>query len=119
MYVRWPQVQNLKRLRLFTVDFCHAGQPRMWTVLIGENGTAKTTLLQAIALAATGSKQVNTLAGPIVKHLRDRRGSAPLAIDAKFEFSSQGRDGENHPLLKKIPAHLGLSSHVGLEVGST
>lgn len=120
MYVRRLQVQNLKRLRSFTVDFCHAGQPRMWTVLIGENGTAKTTLLQAIALAATGSKQVNTLAGPIVKHLRDRRSSAPLAIDAKFEFSSQGRDGENHPLLKKkIPAHLGLSSRVDLEVGST
>jgi hypothetical protein len=119
MYVRWLQVQNLKRLRRFTVDFCHVGQPRMWTVLIGENGTAKTTLLQAIALAATGSKQVNTLAGPIVKHLRDRRSVAPLAIDAKFEFSSQGRDSENHPLLKKIPAHLGLSSHVGLDVGST
>ena len=119
MYVRQLYVQNLKRLRDFEVDFRHRGRPRMWTVLIGENGTAKTTLLQAIALAATGAKQVNTLAGPVVKHLRDRRGQLPMAIDATFEFPAHARDVDIHPLLRKIPPRVGISSQVCLEAGST
>ena len=45
----------MKLLRDFTLDFNTAdGAPRMWTVIIGPNGTAKTTILQAIALAAAG-----------------------------------------------------------------
>src|SRR5258708_7320913 len=119
MYVRRLHVQNLKRLRDFRLDFRHAGQPRMWTVLIGENGTAKTTLLQAIALAATGSKQVNTLAGPVVRHLRDRRSGANLEIEVEFEFTRLASGHDVHPLLKKLPKQLGLSSDVSLEPDST
>lgn len=126
MYVRRLHVQNLKRLRDFQLDFRHGGHPRMWTVLIGENGTAKTTLLQAIALAAAGSKQVNTLAGPIVRHLRDRRGDAPLKIYVEFEFTpSAGPRSGVHPLLRKHPTlregsgRPGLFSLVSLDAGST
>jgi predicted ATP-binding protein involved in virulence len=121
MYVRRLHVQNLKRLRDFRLDFRHAGHPRMWTVLIGENGTAKTTLLQAIALAATGSKQVNTLAGPVVRHLRDRRGKAPLEIEVEFEFTPRAATQPDvHELLTKSKKQLGLTSHVSLDAnGST
>ena len=45
----------------------------MWTVIIGENGTAKTSILQAIALTAAGQLHVNGLAQPVIGHLRDRR----------------------------------------------
>jgi hypothetical protein len=120
MYVRHLHVQNLKRLRDFRMDFRHGGQPRMWTVLIGENGTAKTTLLQAIALAATGSKQVNTLAGPVVRHLRDRRSEQRLEIQVEFEFTPwTTTESDVHELLDKVPKQLGLSSFVGLDAGST
>jgi hypothetical protein len=125
MYVRRLHVQNLKRLRDFRLDFRHADQPRMWTVLIGENGTAKTTLLQAIALAATGSKQVNTLAGPVVRHLRDRRGKDTLEIEVDFEFTPSAGADEFHPFLVKPSKRLrpskrlGLRSFVYLEPGST
>ena len=119
MYLRLLQVRNLKRLRDFRLDFLHEGTPRMWTVLIGENGTAKTTLLQAIALAATGGKQVNTLAGPIVRHLRDRRAADTMSISARFEFSDRARAPKAHPFLKKLPKELGLLSGVLLEKDST
>ena len=119
MYVRRLHVQNLKRLRDFQLDLRHAGRPRMWTVLIGENGTAKTTLLQAIALAATGSRQVNTIAGPVVKHLCDRRRDARLEIDVEFEFTPSASTRDVHPLLSRPPKQLGLRSHVSLESGST
>jgi len=121
MYIRQLHVDHLKRLRDFKLDFTDKhGEPRMWTVLIGENGTAKTTILQAIALAAAGSKQVNTIAGPIVKHIRDRREDKPMTIDAYFDFTPRS-DGEKfHPLTPKQSSHgLQLHSHVSLEAAST
>lgn len=117
MYIRKLHVERLKRLRDFSLDFLHEGRPRMWTVLIGENGTAKTTLLQAIALAATGSSLVNTLATSIVGQLRDRRAREGLTIRACFEFADLTRVA--HPLLKKVPKNLGLESEVWLPKDST
>jgi len=119
MYIRELRIERLKRLRDFSLDFLYEGKPRMWTVLIGENGTAKTTLLQAIALAATGSKQVNTLAGPIVRHLRDRRVDQAMGIVAKFEFVDLSHAAGAHPLIKKMPKRLGLTSLVNLGKNST
>lgn len=117
MYIRQLNVYGLKRLRDFRLDFTHDDKLRMWTVLIGENGTAKTTLLQAIALAAAGSKQVNTLAGPVVRHLRDRRADKHMLILSMFEFVTVSR--ATHPSLKRFPRRLQLVSTVHLTANST
>jgi hypothetical protein len=124
MYIRHLRINHLKRLGTFEIDFSHHGKPRMWTVLIGENGTAKTTLLQAIALAAAGSKHVNELAGSSVKHLRDRRSDTEeMLIDARFDFTPRSLDATLpiHPALSEDQsrANLQLLSHVSLEPGST
>jgi hypothetical protein len=125
MYIRHLKVEHLKRLSAFELDFTHRGEPRMWTVMIGENGTAKTTLLQAIALAAAGFKEVSGLAGSTVKHLRDRRTEERMAIDATFAFGPSSRKGGKtvHPHLphqeERKPTELLLRSQVSLEAGST
>jgi hypothetical protein len=125
MYIRHLRVENLKRLADFELDFTHRGEPRMWTVLIGENGTAKTTLLQAIALAAAGFKEVSGLAEETVAHLRDRRSEERMSIDATFEFGpiSRGLSKLVHPHLglrgRRKPAEVLLRSHVNLKAGST
>ena len=62
MWLREIRVKNLKRLRDFTLSLAdEKGRPRMWTVLIGPNGTGKTSVLQAIALAAAGVADANEL----------------------------------------------------------
>lgn len=125
MYLRHLKVENLKRLRDFELDLTHRGQPRMWTVLIGENGTAKTTLLQAIALAAAGFKEVSGLAGSTVKHLRDRRSEESMYVDATFAFGPRSLEGGKaiHPHLKlpsgRRPAECSLRSQVSLPAGVT
>ncbi|MCP3142278.1 AAA family ATPase [Pyxidicoccus xibeiensis] len=125
MYIRHLKVEHLKRLAAFELDFTHRGAPRMWTVMIGENGTAKTTLLQAIALAAAGFREVSGLAGSAVKHLRDRRYEAPMLIDAAFAFGPQSRKGGKtiHPHMPSAsehkPAELMLQSLVRLDAGAT
>lgn len=90
MYLRSLSVKHLKRLRDFELSLTNDdGTPRMWTVLIGENGSGKTSVLQAIALAASGKLLVNDVAGSSFVHLRDRRTQSPLAINAVFTVSSQ------------------------------
>lgn len=90
MYLRHLHVQNVKLLRDVKIDFVGAGgRPRMWTVFVGENRSCKTTLLQTIAAAASGSDQATHLATDVVYSWPDlRRSKAELSIDATFELGS-------------------------------
>lgn len=119
MYLRQLKIKHLKRISELALDFEHDGRPRMWTVLIGENGTAKTSILQAIALAAAGQRQVNTLARPIVRHLRDRRSEHDLKVEATFDFTPRSRASRDaHPNAAGGEV-VGLSSSIQLSNGST
>ena len=71
MYISSIRIQNLKLLRDFQLDFGPPESPRMWTVLIGENGLCKTSILRAIAMTAVGYVRANQLAD--VPSLADRR----------------------------------------------
>jgi hypothetical protein len=120
MWLRELRVKNLKRLRDFTLTLRGAdGEPRKWTVIIGPNGTGKTSLLQAAALAAAGSFRADDLVKDIRASLPDKRqeqsvpfragmkaGSrlrrtryAEVEIVADFVFGPTGRDSADvHPL---------------------
>lgn len=91
MYLRKIRIQRMKRIRDLTLEMpAVGGAPRMWTVLIGENGTAKTSILQAIALAAAGKNQVNSVATRRVDQYRDRRtDDEDLDVEATFTFTPE------------------------------
>jgi hypothetical protein len=59
------------------------GTPRMWTVFVGENGTCKTTLLRAIALALAGSASANRLVDNPIAYF-DRRSGEEGSISVGF-----------------------------------
>lgn len=63
MYVEELFVDGVKRFRDFKLSFRGTGSDlKQVTVLIGENGTGKSTLLQCIALAAVGNLRLNDIA---------------------------------------------------------
>lgn len=98
MYLRHLQLQNVKLLRNFQLPFTRPdGTPRMWTVIIGENGLCKTTLLQAIALAALGKDRANQLGD--IPSLRDLRNpAAEVRLQAEFGFGELGHGlGRSYP----------------------
>ncbi|WP_160174663.1 hypothetical protein [Archangium violaceum] len=85
MYITRLHVKNMKLMRDLAFDFTYEGKPRLWTAFVAENGACKTTLLQAIALAASGPERSNQLADvPALPDLR--RVGAAVQIDANFEF---------------------------------
>lgn len=88
MYITRLHAKNIKLLRHLTLDFTHENRPRMWTVFIAESGACKTTLLQAIALAASGTERANQLAD--VASLPDMRQAEPsVRLSADFQFGTQ------------------------------
>ncbi|WP_309896772.1 AAA family ATPase [Archangium sp.] len=88
MYITRLHVKNLKLMRDLALDFTHEGKPRMWTAFVAENGACKTTLLQAIALAASGSDRANQLAD--VPSLPDlRHPDESVQISAHFKFGDR------------------------------
>ncbi|HSN97099.1 MAG TPA: AAA family ATPase [Candidatus Nanopelagicales bacterium] len=101
MLLRDLKLRGLKRIEALDLDFKDAdGSPRPWTVIIGRNGTAKTTILQAIALAAAGGFRANSLVEDIRESLPDkRRPSEPALIEANFTFGPVGQHPSHHPLL--------------------
>lgn len=88
MYVRNLRVRNVKLLRDVHVDFVDAnGNPRMWTVFVGENRLCKTTLLQTIAAAACGADRGTQLVTDVIASWPDLRNPVPLSVEAEFGFS--------------------------------
>jgi hypothetical protein len=121
MYLRNLHLQNLRLIRDLELSFVDGdGQPRMWTVLIGRNGTGKTSILQAIALAAVGHLRANLLAGSSSVSMPDRRNpNAPLSIDGWFGF---GRLGDGQHRRREYPGLPGkppvLRSQLSMAPGS-
>lgn len=126
MYLRKLRIQNVKRLRDFTLDFTNPdGTPRMWTVLIGENGTAKTTILQCIAMLAAGEKGANQLATPIIRHLHTRRSEGQpegqkAELQAMFDLPAEApfRIGAEDPIWHTSSGSRGIVSELDLRPGS-
>ena len=99
MYIRNLEIKNLKLIRDLKINFSRGGEPRMWTVLVGRNGLCKTSILQAIALAASGPTRANQLADP--PSMRDRRKpSEVVQWVASFEFGRLNAGFRAYPDVK-------------------
>ncbi len=118
MYLRDLHIQNLKLLKDLRLSFTENGKPRMWTVIIGENGTCKTSILQAIALAAAGAPHINGLIENNTGAFRDKRSArATMAIQAEFGLSDTHRASRHYPGFSssdKPPGEVIVHSHVAL-----
>ncbi len=102
MLLRNITIRNLRLLRDLTISFEHKdgpkrGQPRQWTVFIGRNGTGKTSILQAIALAAAGNAGAIKLSDKVREQLPDVRSQGGATIEANFSFGAIGQKYGERP----------------------
>lgn len=105
MYLRELHIQNLKLLRDLRLSFTRNGAPRLWTVIVGENGLCKTSILRAIALAAAGVDRANQLADTTpLPDRRQRRAAVKIAAD--FVFAEEHVERRTYPGFGR--RHMGL-----------
>jgi predicted ATP-dependent endonuclease of OLD family len=65
MYLHKIRLENIKCFENIELDFTYGrNKPRLMTVILGDNGVGKTTLLQAIAITLGGEKVSNFLMKP-------------------------------------------------------
>lgn len=84
MYIERLHVNNVRLLAEQEFSFVNAdGSPRLWTVIVGENGVCKSTILQAIALAAMGPKLGSALVQD-AQRLRKVNSSEAASMTAAF-----------------------------------
>lgn len=100
MFIRNLKVSGIKLLRDFELSFLNSdGTPRQWTMLVGENGLCKTTVLQCIALAASGRSVSNAIADKSwVASLLDKRNEPEQAeIKAELGFRTNSHHARTYP----------------------
>jgi len=110
LYLQALRVTNLKILADQAFSFLNEdGSPRLWTVFVGDNGLCKTTLLQAIALAASGDKLARALVDDADDYRHINNSGEQTSIEADFVImgppSETGVQGEfeegAHPAANK------------------
>ncbi|WP_428263308.1 AAA family ATPase [Haliangium sp.] len=88
LYLRRLQVQNARCFKDIDVDFMRKRSPRMRTIIVGDNGSGKTSLLRAIAIGMCQQREASALmsdlAGDFVR--RNKRGNYAdrAVIDLSF-----------------------------------
>jgi ABC-type cobalamin/Fe3+-siderophores transport system ATPase subunit len=84
MYIERLHVKNVRLLAEQDFSFVNPdGSPRLWTVIVGENGVCKSTILQTIALTAMGPKLGSALVEN-AQRLRKVSNSEAASITATF-----------------------------------
>lgn len=111
MYVQQLRITNTKLIKGLEIDFRRRdGSLRPWTILVGENGTCKTTVLQMLALAAVGPEKANQLAPSLIATLAERGGSAQPEAErgsaAQSEAERGGSAQPNGPTTSAVFRHL-------------
>lgn len=106
-------IENVRSIEHVEINFVTGGEPRPWTVLLGENGTGKTTILRSAALVMAGSDAMVELMKEPATWIRNGKKSARIAA----EFSTKeghlrhatiewGRDDSAAAIVRKNAANL-------------
>jgi len=81
MHIKKVSIQNLRSIRHFEMEF---EQPAGWHVLIGDNGSGKTTILRGMALAIMGLSEARSLPLNLREYVSRDKSEANLYVDLKL-----------------------------------
>ena len=103
MYITHIQLKNIRGFADLDLNLTEDnGNSRMHTLIIGKNGTGKSTLLRSIALGVASRSDVNALAAePLAGRLRTHTNDLPIAYDGQSEISISLQDHQHVPYKKR------------------
>lgn len=91
MPLRRLHVENVRCIESVDVDFSLLDSGRPWTVLLGENGTGKSTLLRCVALAMAGSDALAELFRDPAGWVRNGKTASSIEIEFTTGKGELGR----------------------------
>lgn len=104
MFLKRIEIENVRSLRELTLSTTiSVGGIRRWTMLIGENGTGKSTLLRSIGLVLAGSEALPEIIGEPSSWVRSG------ARSARIEAELVTADGRSRRVALQIRAKDGLA----------
>lgn len=80
------ELENIRCFESITIDFSEDGKPRPWTMLLGDNGLGKTTILRSIAMALCDQTGASGLMGRMSGELL-RQGKTEGRIRVQLQSS--------------------------------
>lgn len=80
MYLHRVQIKNFRAIHDMTLDFSDGEASRRWTVLLGDNGCGKSSVLKAIALVLAGSEALPDLLGEVDDWIRNGQLRAEITL---------------------------------------
>ena len=115
MRVRQVQLKNISCFGAHTFDFTdpETGNVCDWVVILGENGTGKSTLLRMLGLALLGRDMIHNVASTGWQRYV-RAGCPKGQVVAKFEGSTRETRGRESPIVEAT-FDLRLGSGYGLK----
>lgn len=112
MYITRIQLKNIRGFADLDLNLTDDnGDPRMHTLIIGENGTGKSALLRSIALGVASRSDVNALAAePLAGKLRAQNTDSSIANSNGSTISIELRDQQsvNYRKIKTIDDDNGI-----------
>lgn len=80
MYLQRVEIKDFRAIHDMTLDFSGGASARRWTVLLGDNGCGKSSVLKAIALVLAGSEALPDLLGEVDDWVRNGQPKAEIML---------------------------------------
>jgi energy-coupling factor transporter ATP-binding protein EcfA2 len=106
MYIQQIHIQNIRSIRNVTIDF--GENPAGWHVILGENGSGKSTIVRAIALGLIGPRDIGALRLAFNDWLSFGANDGFIDLLIKRDQKLDGYSGKKAPLQKPFPVKVNL-----------
>jgi len=94
-HLKRVRLQNVRGIKDATIDFEPEGTRRDWTLLVGNNGHGKTTVLRSIAIGladdTTASELLGNLPGDFIRRNKQGRSEGSATITVELRSTRKGR----------------------------
>ena len=100
MHVRRLTIENIRSIRQLDIDLRGEERPAGWHVLLGDNGTGKSTVVRALALALMGESNAHATREDWSRWLATGCESGQMEVDLSAHSLDEWTDGEQ---VDKVP----------------
>lgn len=106
MYLKRINIQNLRGVKDLELDF---PKPAGWHVLIGDNGSGKSSILKAIALAIMGPNEAMSLRLPLFQYISSDQEEARVELEVERDGDVDRYTGNARPIKQAFQAGFSIT----------